>query len=277
MKIKKLDNEKVLLKEQSEKIKIEKEKLEEKLLIKDEEIRNLQTQITEMNKNFKYDIQKYTNEISRIREKWIPPEKAEELFNQITNYEKTVKTIKEDNNRKKELINYLKSSEKQETKDKKNEVQTDNSLANDKIKNINKELTRKDNYIKELKGIIDNMKLAEKKNMDELCSLSEKNKLLKIEVNRKDELLKSTKEKITTEINIENKDKLQEQILKLKEKNKRIKIENEKKETLIKTYKNKIESLINEIDQNKLQINSLSKVNDLLNRILLLTMNLNKN
>ena len=85
---------------------------------------------------------------------------------------------------------------------------------------------------------------------------------MKIELNRKDEMIKSSKDKIQNESSInEATDKYLEQVSRIKEKNKKLKSDFEKKDALIKTYKNKIDSLILEVDQSKTQINMLNKVN----------------
>ena len=106
------------------------------------------------------------------------------------------------------------------------------------------------------------MKNTEKKNIEEINALNEKVKLLKIELNRKDEMIKSSKDKIQNESSInEATDKYLEQVSRIKEKNKKLKSDFEKKDALIKTYKNKIDSLILEVDQSKTQINMLNKVN----------------
>ena len=133
-------------------------------MVRERDFKALQTQYNEMIKNFKSELLKNTNELSRIKEKWLPPEKAEELMNQLSNYEKTLKTLKEDITRKKELINHLKSTGNKESK--KSEEVNDLSSITEKLKNITKESNRKDIYVKELKSNMEVMKNTEKKNID---------------------------------------------------------------------------------------------------------------
>ena len=192
------------------------------------------------------------------------PEKWLETVTQITNLEKTIKTQKEDINRKKELIEHLKKSSDNPSNKTNSASNNDNeiTLLNEKIKSLNKELIRSQSYIKDLKSSNETLKNLEKKNQEELTNLNEKLKILKIDISRKEEILKNTKDKLNV-INDEQMNKakgigtLNEDPL---EKIKKLKLDLERKDINIKTLKAKLDTSTFEIEQLKSQNMKLSKV-----------------
>ena len=80
-----------------------------------------------------------------------------------------------------------------------------------KIKHLSKEITRKEVMIKELKSNCENYKTTRKKILDENENLVEKNKVQKIDIQRKDLIIKDLKEKVKSlNANIEKASKIQQ-------------------------------------------------------------------
>jgi hypothetical protein len=233
------------------------EKLQDDLSKRDKEV-------SDINKSSKSDIGKIMDELKRIRDKWIPPERFTEQSKYIEDLERTNKSLKDDINRKKDMIQNLRS-QLNEYKDKETNNQNVKTLNEkeaseniDKIKTMSKDIQRKDNMIKEMKSNLDALKESDKKNQDEISQLQEKLKITKIDLQRKMEIIKELKEKVkdssnVTDVSLNNKvDELNANIKKLKN-------DIDRKDGMIKTLKAKLEATNVELDQQKEFTTKMSK------------------
>ena len=109
---------------------------------------------------------------------------------------------------------------------------------------------RKENLIKDLKSNCENYKSSDLKIKEENENLTEKNKIHRIEIQRKDILIKDLKDKITSlnnelEKKVKSKDNNNMPQVTLQ----RLKFENDRKDSVIKTLKSKNEALSIELEQ----------------------------
>jgi hypothetical protein len=253
----------------NEKLKHNKEKLDNN----DEIIKKLQEEVArrekdsvDMNKTHKGEVVRMMDELKRIKEKWISPEKQQEKDKCIEEQEKYIKNLKDDINRKKELISNLKS-QLLEIKENNTSVLNNtikekegNTELNEKVKSLNKDLNRKDNVIKELKANVESLKEGEKRNGDEMIQLQEKLKISKIDISRKEGIIKELKDKITglqNQMEASKDSKIED----LNNTIKKLKIDLDRKETIIKSLKAKLETGTLELEQLKELNTKLSKNN----------------
>jgi hypothetical protein len=126
------------------------------------------------------------DELTKIKEKWIPPEKFSEKLDVISNLEKIVKSLKEDIERKKELLNHYKNGGGNE------ELNTKIISLQDKIKDINSELIRKDTKMKNINNKIEEVEESNRKLLLENSTLN--NQVFTLRLNStKEQLAPSTK------------------------------------------------------------------------------------
>ena len=205
------------------------------------QIENKSNEIVKDTKNNKIQIKLLMDQLIRIKETWTPLEKKMEYLNQIEELEKNIKELKSDINRKKELISTLKSQneEKQqkiykydlESNNDINSVISNNIYNNKEIQNLKGENLKKIKEIKELKRKIDKL------NSDKQI-LIEKNKINKVDVNRKDEIINDLKSKISIlkndndKLNVSINDEQQKLLDEIKKKEKSITILKRNNETL---------------------------------------------
>jgi chromosome segregation ATPase len=260
------------------------ESLNTKIKTLEEDLTKSQKEHVDLNKSHKSEILKIMEELKRIKEKWISPDKLSEYLTQIEELEKQNKSYKDDINRKRELITTLKnqntglnsilkeSNINQNNKDStfmnpfNNNLNKESASLEEKIKSLNKELTRKDTIIKELRSNVENFKINEKKLQEENSTLIEKTKIHKIDISRKESLLKEYKEKlnqtglldnsvsgggnnINVNSNLSKLNQTQEEVKELKESIKKLKSEIDRKDGMIKTLKAKLETVNLEIEQ----------------------------
>ncbi len=186
-------------------------------------------------------------QLGRIKETWTPYEKKMEYLNHIEELEKNIKELKSDINRKKELISSLKSQneEKQQkiykydlesnNDNNNNSIISNNIFSSKEIQNLKSENLKKIKEIKELKKNIDKL------NTDKQALL-EKNKINKIDISRKDDIINDLKAKVNN-LKIDN-DKLN---MSTNDEQQRLTEEIKKKEKIITTLKRNNETLKNEL------------------------------
>lgn len=203
------------------------EYLEQSLKTKDDDLKATDKDISELTKGHKNEILKLVEEIKRFREKWVPPEKFQELQKDSDEQDRQIKSLKDDVNRKRELINSLKNQIEQEKEKEKEKESLMKSKSGgtpieelqEKIKNLNKDLGRKDLLIKDLKTNLDQLKVSDKKQSEEISNLTEKLKIAKIDIGRKETFIKDLKEKKDEKESMFNpSNKINEESEKLKEK-----------------------------------------------------------
>jgi chromosome segregation ATPase len=229
-----------------------------------DDLNKKEKEVIEITRNNKNEIGKIMDELKRIRDKWMPPERYQEQAKYIEELEKTSKMLKDDVNRKKELINNLKS-QLSEFKEKESNTQNAKTINDkealdnsEKIRTLTKDIQRKDNMIKEMKTNLDSLKESDKKNQDEISQLQEKLKIAKIDIQRKLEIIKELKDRMkdtssATDISANNKvDELTSNIKKLKN-------DIDRKDGMIKTLKAKLEATNIELDQTKEYNTKISK------------------
>ena len=174
-------------------------------------------------------------QLTRIKETWTPYEKKLEYINHIEELEKTIKEMKNEINRKKDMILSLKK-EKEEIQQQisKNDSESNSEVnsvisfnnnliasTNKEIQNLKFENLKKIKEVKELKKCIENLN-SDKQN------LIEKNKVNKIDIKRKDEIINDLKVKINSlkndndKLNLNTNDEQQKLIDELKKKEKSI-------------------------------------------------------
>jgi chromosome segregation ATPase len=219
-----------------------------------------------MNKDNKYhkgQIKILMDQLTRIKETWTPYEKKLEYINHIEDLEKTIKELKNEINRKKDMIINLKNQkEEMQQKILKNESDTNSesnssmSINTNIISSNNKEIQNlKSENLKKIKEIKELKKSLEKLNIDKQ-NLIEKNKVNKIDINRKDEIINNLKVKINNlkndndKLNVSTNDEQQKLLEELN-----------KKEKAISTMKKNLDNLKKELQiyQEEKNINNENK------------------
>ena len=251
------------------------------------EIENKSNTINKDNKYHKSQIKSLMDQLTRIKETWTPYEKKLEYINHIEELEKTIKDLKNEINRKKDMINTLKTQKDElEQRLAKNDSETNSdansviSLNNNLISSNNKEIQNlKSENLKKIKEIKELKKSIDKLNSDKQ-NLIEKNKVNKIDINRKDDIINDLKVKINNlkidndKLNLSTNDEQQKLIEELKKKEKAIltmkrNLDNMKKEMQLYqeeiniNNKNKEKSKLNEkiskeIEEKQITINRMS-------------------
>lgn len=116
--------------------------------------------------------------------------------------EAQIKALKEDINRKKDLINSLKATHEKVEKEVEEKIIKVESKKDDsdKISKLTRELSRKEAMLKEFKTQYDELKDRESKSSQEVKSLQGKLKSLKTDLSRKESMIKETKDKLELEM-----------------------------------------------------------------------------
>lgn len=123
---------------------------------------------------------------------------------------------------------------------------------NIKLQKLIRENNKNMNLVKELKSSNEYLKVSEKRMKEEILSQNEKLKQIKIDLGRKEQLIKEYKDKldfIQDDINLSNQ-RITE-IERLKEIIKKLKLDTEIKENQVKTLKQRLEHNDEEIDSLK--------------------------
>lgn len=286
LQIKNLNVEIYSLKEEVKLFKDKLQRSEEKFELSESEKYDLENAIKEIeeknSQNMKRNKQEYlklATDLNKVKDKFVDPDSHKEALNRIGELEKQVKNLKEEVNRKKDLISHLKEKENSDNKQNqgKNELKSE-LITNDEVKNLSKEIKQKDAIIKDLRGILDKLKQENKQLSDENVNNTEKLKICKIDNSRKEVMIKELKEKVgknyslnesTPYINISsvsqqpnnvnnNTNSLnnnvtvsKQEIDKLKDTIKKLKGDSDRKDNLISTLKNKKDVLLKEIEEIK--------------------------
>ena len=238
------------------------EEMKKELEIIREQLKASKKEQNDIIKRHKNELQKVLDDLSQMKRDWRSPEELNKCIEEKQELENQVKTLKEELNRKKELIKQWKEKEEvrqSETGQLMNEVE---SIKDDseRLKRTTKELTRKDQIIRSLKAAAENSKVQEKQLTEDNKILIEKVKLLKNELTRKDVALKAFKERseeIKTDRDIVKEKEVE--IEKVKAKVVSLKQEIERKDDQIKVLKSKIDSLMQETTKLKSELDSKSK------------------
>ena len=233
------------------------------------EVENKSNTINKDNKYHKSQIKSLMDQLTRIKETWTPYEKKLEYINHIEDLEKTIKDLKNEINRKKDMINNLKSQKDElEQRIAKNDLETNSdansviSLNNNLISSNNKEIQNlKSENLKKIKEIKELKKSIDKLNSDKQ-NLIEKNKVNKIDINRKDDIINDLKQKINN-LKIDN-DKLN---LGINDEQQKLIEELKKKEKVISTMKRNLDNMKKEMQlyQEEININNKNKEKSKLN------------
>eukprot|EP01022_Parablepharisma_sp_SALTPOND_P036388 TRINITY_DN98_c0_g1_i1.p1 TRINITY_DN98_c0_g1~~TRINITY_DN98_c0_g1_i1.p1 ORF type:complete len:3109 (+),score=697.90 TRINITY_DN98_c0_g1_i1:340-9666(+) len=254
------------------KLSMEKEKAEDSLEKTEEMKKELESlrellraskkEQAELSKKHKNELQKMLDELIQVKSSWKSPEDLSRCQEEKRELEAQLKVLKEELNRKKELMKQWKEKEElrqSETGQLMSEVE---SIKDDseKLKKAMKELSRKDQTIKSLKSAAENSKALEKQLAEENKALVEKIKALKAEIARKDATLKTFKEK-TEDFKVDKEFAKEKdiEIEKLKTKIGSAKQDMERKDDQIRTLKAKIESLMQDLERAKAELDSKSK------------------
>ena len=224
----------------------------------------LETKSNTLNKDNKYhknQIKTLMDQLTRIKETWTPYEKKMEYINHIEDLEKNIKELKNEINRKKDMIISLKNQkEEMQQKIAQNDSESNSetnsviSFNNNAISNNNKEIQNlKSENLKKIKEIKELKKNIEKLN-NEKQNLVEKNKVNKIDINRKDDIINDLKVKINN-LKIDN-DKLN---LNTNDEQQKLIDELKKKEKIILTMKKNLDNMKKEFQSYKEEINIKKK------------------
>ena len=242
------------------------EKMNEDLKL---EIENKSNIISKDTKSHKNQIKLLMDQLSRIKETWTPYEKKMEYINHIEELEKNIKELKSDISRKKDIISSLKSqNEEKQQKIYKYDIESNNdtnSVISNNIININNKETQnlKNENLKKIKEIKELKKTIDKLNADKQL-LMEKNKVNKVDINRKDDIINDLKSKITNlkidkdKLNISKTDEQQKLLEELKKKEKSIislKRNNDTLKKELQLYQNN--NILENKNNNKLASNEL--------------------
>ena len=192
------------------------------------------------------------DELYRIKETWISPEKKKEYINNIELLEKNNKILREDNNKKKDYIMQLKETIEKNNNEMnmiQSKAKKDNNINNE-IKNLKMDNNRKENIIKELKNNLEIYKNKEKKKDEEKGNISDKIKKLTNDINLKDSIIKDLKEKYEKVQNNNNIIEIQTKAINNNNtEQKKLKEDIAKKDQLIKTLRHKNFSLSMELKE----------------------------
>ena len=158
--------------------------LESELTTKDLEIKLKEKETVDVIKSNKNDINRIMDELSKIKEKWVSPERFSEKLETISNLEKIIKSLKEDIERKKDLLNHYKNGGNNE------EINNKFISFQEKIKESNADIIKKDKTINFMKNQIDEIEINNRKLLLENSSLHNQVQSYKSELNSR-ELFKS--------------------------------------------------------------------------------------
>ena len=225
------------------------------------EIENKTNTMNKDNKYYKGQIKVLMDQLARIKETWTPYEKKLEYINHIEDLEKNIKELKNEINRKKDMIISLKNQkEEMQQKIAQNDSESNSetnsviSFNNNAISNNNKEIQNlKSENLKKIKEIKELKKNIEKLN-NEKQNLVEKNKVNKIDINRKDDIINDLKVKINNlkmdndKFNLNTNDEQQKLIDELKT-----------KEKIILTMKKNLDNMKKEFQSYQEEINIKNK------------------
>ena len=208
-------------------------------------------EIQELEKRHRYEIQKLSEEVNRVKAKWHSPDEWNNLLNSNKELEISLKRANEELNRKRELLeNYKALKDQQETEA--NALQDEIEQAKDiseKMKKLKSEMTRKDKTIFEMKNSIEQYKDIEKKLTEDNTFMAERIRTMKNDLVRKDTIIKETKNKLDNlSFEFENQKSKTEQNEKLKEQVKKLKTDLERKDSQIKAVKAKLETTEMELE-----------------------------
>lgn len=224
------------------------------------EIKRLNKEQNEQQKNYKAEFNKMLAEVENVKSKWHSPEAYEKLSQDLKEAESSLKLAKDDIQRKKEVINNLKSVKenkaggqddlKKENEQLKEEV--------DKLKKQIKEISRKDTSFKDFRDKYESLKQSEKALQEEKASNLEKIKALKAEVQRKESAIKDLRDKIDLlSINNDTRKFNEDEIDKNRDTIKKLKLEVERKDLALKNLKGKLDNTLFELDN--IKTDSLTK------------------
>ena len=167
---------------------------------KDVEINLKEKQNNEIKKSNKIEMSSMIDELSRIKEKWVSPEIYSQKLETVSNLERIIKSLKEDIQRKKDLINHYKNGG--------NNEEMNNKIINlqEKIKEINVEIINKDSTIKLMMHQIEELDFFKRNLITENSTLHNQLHSFRSDINFRENLGKLTKvDQIETNItNIRN-------------------------------------------------------------------------
>ncbi|CDW71439.1 UNKNOWN [Stylonychia lemnae] len=222
---------------------------------------------------YKVEIKNLSSELESMKQEWLPPREVQNINERLKDANNTIKTLKDEVQRKREVITQLKQQRGQTEVEATQILNEMEGLKDDNIKlqKLIKENNKNMKLAQELKSANDYMKVGEKRMKEEISQLNEKLKQARVDITRKEQLIKEYKDKldlIQDEINQSN--QRVNEIEKLKELNKKLKLESEIKENQVKTLKQRLEHNDEEIENLKTvsqsQINS-SQSNQLENQV----------
>jgi chromosome segregation ATPase len=195
------DNQKAQIKLLNDSVSTLKEKLNQNdITIKglNKTLENQTKEMNDSNKQHKNEMKGLIDEVRRIKSTWTPYDKKMEYVNNIDDLEKTIKNLKDELNRKNNVINSMKSQLERNNSEINIKQERENKEKNneDKVKSLKNDISRKENIIKDLKINYENYKQQNKKLIEENEDLIEKNKVKKIEVSRKEDIIRDLRNKI---------------------------------------------------------------------------------
>lgn len=210
--------------------------------------------VSALAKQHKVEIQKLQDDIKRLKESWTSPDQLKKIQAKEKQYESQIKSLKEDLARKRDLVSSLKESQERAEKDITEVVAqvTNESKKEDieRISKLTKELTRKENMIKDLKTMLDELKDKESNADSEVKSTVAKLKSIKNELVRKETMIKELKDKLEStqqEIKVGSENMIES--TKHKEMMKKYKQEIERKDLKISSLESKLDTNTSELDK----------------------------
>eukprot|EP00347_Sterkiella_histriomuscorum_P007164 403350016 len=232
--------------------------------VKESKMQKSQNANSEAIQRYKLEIRQLQNDLEAVKEEWLSPADAKILQDKLRESQNQQKSLKEEVQRKRDVINQMKQQQNQ-TEVEANQILADmEGLKDDNVKlqKLIRENQKNQNAVKELKSQAEFMKVQEKRLKEEITILQEKIKAVKLDLGRKDQLVKEYKDKLDS-VNDEvgQTNQKQNEIERLKEITKKLKLETEIKDNQVKALKQRLEHNEEELENLRTMAQSQSQTN----------------
>ena len=133
-----------------------------------------------------------------MKQEWVSPQDSKAIQEKVKDYLNSIKLLKEEVARKKDVINQLKQ-QREQTEVEANQIISDmEGLKDDNVKlqKLIRENQKNTTAIKDLKLSNDTLKVQEKRVKEEIRDLNEKLRIARLDLSRKDQIIKEYKDKL---------------------------------------------------------------------------------
>lgn len=155
-------------------------------------------QVQELLESTRSQLRQAQQEAQALRQEWVPPAEAKGLQERLRESQAAVKALKEEVQRKKDVIASLKSSKEQTESEAKEAVADLEGLKDDnaKLQRLIKENAKQVGMVKELKTANDQLRAAERRLREEIVQANDRAKAARAETQRKEAFARELKEKL---------------------------------------------------------------------------------